>query len=144
MIDRKRPADASGKGQARENTGLDGVPDRVEPSEACWMPRNITISGHLEDLPDWNTESDPNETQHAAACLRFRSPMESMTPLDPALSGECRFTAQKAAAKSSQVVHPSTTQPGATSWRNREPRGQLQVYPARSSPCAKRCATKVE
>ena len=32
MIDRKRPADASGKGQARENTGLDGVPDRVEPS----------------------------------------------------------------------------------------------------------------
>ena len=70
MIDRKRPADASGKGQVRENTGLDGVPDRVEPSEACWMPRNNTISGHLEDLPDWNTESDPNETQHACGSAR--------------------------------------------------------------------------
>ena len=35
--------------------------------------------------------------------------MESMTPLDPALSGECRFTAQKAAASSLRVVQPSTT-----------------------------------
>ena len=50
MIDRKWPADVSRKGQAREDTELDGVPDCVEPSEACHMRRN-EASSNLRSRP---------------------------------------------------------------------------------------------
>ena len=158
MIDRKRPADASGKGQARENTGLDGVPDRVEPSRlagcraiiqsrAIWrisrigIPRATRMRRSMLAVPLADGKHDPL----GSGAIRGMS-VYGAKGRGQVLAGRAsqhhaarRNFMAKSRAKGSiaSVVR--------TSWSNlRLISRKSRKSPARSSPCAKRCATKVE